>query len=435
MRNIVVIGGGFAGTSAVRRLERRLPAGWQVTLLSEENYMTYTPLLPEVVGASLAPSHAVAPLRTMLRGAAYRRAAVQAIDFPGRTLRYGPGAEHFLQYKHLVLACGSVPNLGFIDGMDRHALPLKTLGDALHIRNRVILALERAELEDDARLRDRLTTFIVIGGGSSGVEVAGAIADFLRAAQRYYPRLRETRAKVIVIESGDRLLSEFPGTLGDSALRSMRGHGIDIRLDTVAATVSDRGVKTEAGDWIEGGNIICTIGTEPNELIRSLALPKEKGRLTTGPDMSVTGQQGVWAIGDCAVVINADTGECSPPTAQFAVRQGRQVADNIVRELEDKPVRAFSYRSRGELATIGHRRAVAQLFGLRLSGFTAWLIWRAVYLFMLPTALRKLQVFSEWSLELLFPRDMTQLHFGRTRSECAVGEQQGDPDMNRAVSR
>lgn len=434
MQNIVVIGGGFAGTAVVKSLERRLPPDWQPVLVSEENYMTFTPMLPEVVGASLLPEHAVAPIRKMLRRTRYYRARVLDIDLQQRTMTYQAGTPHTMTYDHLVFACGNAPNTGFIDGMADHALPLKTLGDALHLRNRVLVSLERAEMEDDPDIRRRLMTFIVIGGGSSGAEVAGAIADFLAAAKKYYQCMQDTVAKVIVLEGGNRLLSEFPGPLGDYAIRLMRSHGIDVRLNTLASLVAGDGVRTKAGEWIEAGNIICTIGTVSNPLIQQLMLPKEKGLIKTNADMSVAGVENVWAIGDCAAIINAANGELSPPTAQYALRQGRQVAKNIIRALKGGKTRAFSYHSRGQLATIGHRRAVAWVFGVKLSGFPAWLLWRAVYLFMLPTLLRKVQVFIEWNLELLFPRDVTQLHLARTRPSRSAGMHRREQEMKKAVS-
>jgi NADH dehydrogenase len=420
MRNVVVIGSGFAGMAAVKRLERDLPHGWRVILVSEENYISFSPLLPEVVGASLLPGHAVAPLRLMVRRGHYYCTKVEWMDPDRRVVSIYADRSYTISYDHLVIACGNVPNLGMIDGMDRHALPLKTLGDALHIRNRVFAALERAELEDGLAACRRLSRFLVIGGGSSGVEVAGAIADLLRVARRYYPRLREDGYQVTLIEAGERLLVEFPSSLGEAALRHMRDNGIAVHLQTKASLVGPHGVRIDGNQWLEADTIICTIGTAPHPLVSDLKLATEKGLIATNPDMSVKMRSGIWAAGDCAFVINALNNEQSPPTAQFAVREGRQLARNIVRTINGKKTRAFRYRPRGELATIGHRRAVAHVLGLRLSGFPAWLLWRALYLMMMPTLLRKLQVFSEWGLSLAFPRDMTQLHLARSGEKSAA---------------
>jgi NADH dehydrogenase len=425
MKNIVVIGGGFAGTTLAQRLEWRLPADWQLTLISDENFMVYTPLLPEVVGASLLPGHAVAPVRRMVRHAQYYRARVEEIDLGRRMIHYRDRDTHSQSFDHLVFACGKTADLDFAEGMQARALPLKTLGDALHIRNRIIVRLEQAELEDDPEVRRTLTTFIVVGGGSSGVEAAGAIADFLRVARRYYRRTEPLDTRVILLEAGDRLVPEFPASLAAAALRSMTDNEVEIHLEAPVRKVTPLGVKTESGEWIRGANVICTIGTVANPLVRTLDLPEEQGLIRTQPDMSVPGLDGIWAIGDCAAVINARDGTLSPPTAQFAVRQGRQLADNLVRAIAGKETRPFSYRARGQVATIGHRRAIAEVFGVKLAGFPAWLLWRALYLSMLPTFLRKLQVFSEWNLELLFPRDITQLNLART-AQSGETQERGD---------
>ncbi|MGD8630888.1 MAG: NAD(P)/FAD-dependent oxidoreductase [Gammaproteobacteria bacterium] len=422
MKRIVIVGGGFAGVAAARRLERRIPADWQLVLVSAENFMLYTPLLPEVAGASLLPGHSVAPLRSMLRRTRYYQAQVEEIDLQQRIIRYRSRDLHELSFDHLVLACGKVADIGIAAGMQEQGLPLKTVGDALHIRNQVINRLEEAELEKDPDVRRTLTSFIVVGGGTSGVEVAGAVADFMRAARKNYLRTRVLDTRVIVLESGARLAHEFPAALGEAALKSMRNHGVEVHLNARVKSVSPQGVKTESGDWFRGGNVICTIGTQPNPVLETFDLPTQKGLVSTGPDMSVAGLQGVWAIGDCAAVVNAHDGEPSPPTAQFAVRQGKQVADNIERVIRGKSTRPFSYRPLGQLASIGHRRAIAHVTGLQISGFPAWLLWRAVYLSMLPTFLRKLQVFSEWTLELLFPRDTTQLHLQRTTAQPGAAE-------------
>jgi NADH dehydrogenase len=436
MPNVVVIGGGFAGTTVVRRLERRVPPDWHVVLISNENYMVYTPLLPEVVGASLLPGHAVAPIRKMLQRTRYYRARVDAIDFNERVIHYSDRDSHSLSYDHLVLALGKVADIGFIDGMEEHALPLKTLGDALHIRNRILVRLEQAELEDNPQVRHSLTTFIVVGGGSSGVEVAGTIADFVHAARQFYPRTQQIDVRVIVLESSDRLVPEFPPALGESARRLMSRHGIEIHLGARVSKVTQDGVKTETGDWIRGGNVICTIGTAPNPLVEALGLPDRRGLINTAPDMSVPAAEGVWAVGDCAAIVNAQDNSLCPPMAQYAVREATQVADNIVRAVRGKTPRPFRYRSLGHLTSIGHRRAIAHVLGIRLTGFSAWLLWRGVYLSMLPTFLRKLQVFAEWNLELLFPRDVTQLHMARTlpRQATAPSRQEAPRPPGKAAT-
>jgi NADH:quinone reductase (non-electrogenic) len=407
-RNIVIVGGGFAGIELARRLERRLPACWQTTLLSQDNFVTYNPLLPEVVGASVLPGHVVAPLRQMVKRARVRMVTVSEIDLADKTVSYlGEGAG-VMHYDQLVLACGQQANLA------RYALPLKTLGDALFLRNRVVSRLEHAELQPNAELRRWLLTFVVIGGGFSGVEVAGELVDFLRASIRFYPNIRMEDIKVVLVHGTDRLLPELTASLSDYALRQMQMDGLDIRLHARVVNIDDGGVELGDGMRIRAGTVVCTIGTKANALLNDIGLPMERGRIATAADMSVPQFPGVWAIGDCAAVPNAYDQRTAPPTAQFAVRQARQVAANICAKLRDEPTKPFSYRPMGQLSSVGHNRAVAELFGLRVSGFVAWLIWRGVYLLKVPTLARKVRLFLEWNWAMFFPPDLSHFSYRLT---------------------
>jgi NADH dehydrogenase len=412
-KDLVIIGGGFAGARLAQRLDGRLPPDWRVTLLSRENFITYNPLLPEVVGASLLPGHVIAPLRQLTERTRVCMVQVTDIDLAARTVSYlgeGPGV---LPYDELVLACGQGADLSLVKGMARYALPLKTLGDALFMRNRAIVRLEQAELQPDPELRRWLTSFVVIGGGFSGVEVAGGLMDFLRASRRYYRSIDELR--VTLVHSGERLLPELSDDLGRFAERKMRAEGIDVRLGARCARVDDRGIMLKDGEILTAGTVICTIGTAPNPLIAALPLPKQRGRLTVEPDMSVPSAPGVWALGDCAAVPNARDGNVSPPTAQFADRQARHLADNLVRKARGEVTRAFRYRPVGQLAAIGHNKAVAEILGVKLAGFLAWLLWRGVYLLKIPTLGRKVRLYLEWNWAMLFPPDISHLGYTRTR--------------------
>ncbi len=413
-RHIVIVGGGFAGIELARRLERRLPSGWQATLLSQDNFVTYNPLLPEVVGASVLPGHVVAPLRQMVKRARVRMVTVSDIDLVEKTVSYiGEGAG-VMRYDQLVLACGQQANLSIVKGLARYALPLKTLGDALFLRNRVVSRLEHAELQPNAELRRWLLTFVVIGGGFSGVEVAGELVDFLRASIRFYPNIRMDDIKVVLVHGTDRLLPELTASLGDYALRQMQMDGLDIRLNARVVNVDDGCVELGDGMRIRAGTVVCTIGTKTNALLNDIGLPMERGRIATAPDMSVPQFPGVWAIGDCAAVPNAHDERTAPPTAQFAVRQARQVAANICAKLRDQPTKPFAYRPMGQLSSVGHNRAVAEVFGLRVSGFVAWLMWRGVYLLKVPTLARKVRLFLEWNWAMFFPPDLAHFSFRLT---------------------
>jgi NADH dehydrogenase len=413
-KNLVIVGGGFAGTRTARRLQHRLPPGWTLTLISQENFITFNPLLPEVVGASIMPGHVTAPHRQMIHCSQVCMAQVSEIDSAARLIYYlgeGPGV---LNYDQLVLTCGTNANLDVVKGMSQNGLPLKTLGDALFLRNHIIARLEQAELQPDPDHRRWLTSFIVVGGGFSGVETAGELVDFLYASLKYYQRISCEDLRIVLLHSGDRLLPELSVRLGEFTLRKMRHRGIDVRLGARAARVTDRHVLLESGEILAGGTVISTIGTQPNSLLASIPAIKSRGRLVVNPDMSVPGLDGVWAAGDCAAVINALDDKVCPPTAQFAEAQADQLAANILAHLAGKPTKPFRFRPKGQLSSIGHNSAVAEVLGVRLSGFIAWLMWRGLSLLRIPTLARKTRLFLEWNWAMFFPPDIAHLGYRRT---------------------
>lgn len=413
---IVIVGGGFAGTTVARHLERQLPTNWEIVLISSENSITYTPLLAEVVGASILPGHVVAPIRQILKRTRFQMKTVSDIDFEQKEIHFSSDGTDTVTFDHLVLACGVTANLDALPGMARHSLPLRTPGDALFIRNRLCVRIEEADTQLDPDRRRWLTSFIVIGGGFSGVEVAGEIGDFLHASLRYYPNIREDDCRVVLIHAGDQILPRLPAGLAALALRKMRARGIEIRLGTQVAKVDELGVALSRGERLDGGTVIGTIGSAPIPLIKNLSLPKQHGRVETEADMSVSGHPDVWAAGDCAAIRNARDGQLSPPTAQFARRQAKQLAENMARAIRHQPTRPFSYKALGQLSTIGHQRAVAEVFGIRVSGIVAWLLWRMVYLLMVPTFGRKVRIFFEWTWTCMFPPDISYLSFSRTKN-------------------
>ena len=416
-KHIVILGAGFAGTALARALERRLPGSYHITLISRDNYITYNPLLAEVVGSSILSSHVVAPVRQMLKRTRFCMVNVTDIDLKKQQIHYLGEGSGVIDYDQLIIACGVRANLDLLPGMAKYALPLKTVGDAMFLRNRVIARLEQAEVQQKAASRLWLTTFVIIGGGFSGVEVAGEIADFLHAAHRYYKHTKERDYRVLLLHGGERLLPELPARLGTFASRKMQARKIDIRLNTRVSRVDDQGVVLESGDRIDAGTVICTIGTAPHALVEQLPLPKERGRILTAPDMSVPDFPGLWALGDCAAVPNAYDDRLSPPTAQFATRQAAQLAKNIYLDSQDKNTQAFKFQPLGQLSSIGHNKAVAVVFGIHFSGFIGWLLWRGVYLLKFPTLARKVRLFFEWNWEMLFPQDVVHLSHTRTQRD------------------
>lgn len=418
MPNITIIGGGFAGATLARRLRGRLAPGWDVILISEESYTTYNPLLPEVVGAGLFPEHAVAPLREVIdirSGGRFIMGAVTAIDLATRNLTCTTlvGTQHF-QFDHLVLAFGNRARLDLIPGMAAHGLPLKTVGDALHIRNMLLRRLAAMELEPDPAARARLGHFLIIGGGFSGVEVAGAITDNLRGIGRYFPHAMTDQVRVTMVHNLDRLLPEMPAPLAASALRSLTRRGVDIRLEASVTAIDAEGADLADGNRIEAATIVCTIGTMANPLASALGLPCTRGRIEVGPTLAVPGTRNIWALGDCALALNGEDATPCPPTAQFAVAQAKQLAATLAAATRGTPGHAFMYRPRGSMAATGHLDGVAEVFGIRFAGLAAWLTWRAYYLSQMPTLARKLRIYVEWTWGMFFPPDITHIHFTRS---------------------
>jgi len=410
-KTVVIVGGGFAGVECAQRLERLLSSDWQIVLFNRENHTTFTPLLAEVVGSSVSPLHVVWTIRQMLRRTVCHTAEISRLDFGAQEVEYKlmGGRVARQKYDHLILACGTVVNADVLPGAAVHCHPLKTLGDALALRNHLIHQLERAEAEPDAERRRDLVSFAVLGGGFSGVEVAGEIFDLLTDALPFYRSLQSSDLHVTVVQGTDRILPELPAVLGEYARTRMTARGISIRLKVRANAVTEWGVWLEDGTAVRAGTVVCTIGNTTHPLIANSGLQLEHGRIHTAADMRVTGWDNVWAIGDCAVVPNAFDGQPSPTLAQFAVRQARQLAQNISQRASSLPTRPFSYRTLGLFAAIGRRNAVGQIMGFTFAGFFAWFLWRGIYLAKMPTVARKVQIAFDWAWDLLFPRDICEI--------------------------
>lgn len=426
-KNLIIVGGGFAGMRTARELEHTLPPDWILTVVSQENFITFNPLLPEVVGASLLPGHVVAPHRQMIHCSRVCMARVIEIDPVCKIIQYLGEGSGIFRYDELVLACGTHASLEVVKGMPSYGLPLKTLGDALFLRNQLIARLEQAELQPNIEHRRWLTSFVVVGGGFSGVETAGELVDFLYASLRYYKRVRAEDIAITLLHSGDHLLPELSASLGAFTLRKMCQRRVDVRLNARAVRVTDRAVLLESGEIISAGTVICTIGTQPNALIEALPVPKQRGRVVVNPDMSVPGLDGIWAAGDCAAVVNALDGKICPPTAQFAEAEATQLAANIVARLSGRATQPFRFRPRGQLASIGHNKAVAEVLGIRLSGFVAWLMWRGLHLLRIPTMARKTRLFLEWNWAMFFPPDIAHFGYRRTQRHTSHEAAVADP--------
>lgn len=416
--DVVIVGGGFAGAWCARTLGRLLGPGAakRVALIAESNVMVFQPMLAEVAGSSLSPLDVVNPLRQLCRHVDVLQGAIQRINWAAKTLSVNGGRfsrDHEIGFGQLVLTLGSVTDLGRIPGMSEYGRPMKSVADALRLRATVINRLEEANLVADPALRARLLTIVVAGGGYTGVETAGQLLDFMTGARRYYANLSDTPIRVVLVHGHDHLLAEIGPELGTHAQRVLEKRGMEIRLNTrVAEITADRVIFADGG-FIEAHTIVTTIGNAPNpvvlDLCTQLGIATERGRVRTDDTLRVPGHPELWSAGDCAAVPWNDRGvvKTSPPTAQFAQRQGVQIAKNIAAVLRGGAPAPFRYRYMGQMAAIGERDAVAEVFGFRFSGFFAWWMWRTVYLGKLPGVLRKLRVMVDWTFELVFPRDLS----------------------------
>lgn len=412
LTRIVIVGAGFGGVACAQRLTRRLRrADAEIVLFSRENHFVYNPLLAEAVGASLNPLDVVVPLRELVRGAFCRTEEVRRVDLAGKRVFFEgyDGQLGSMAFDHLVLAPGNVANLGEIPGMADHAFPLKTVGDAIALRAHVLDQLEWAEVCEDAAQRRWHLSFVVVGGGYSGVEVAGEINDLVRGTRRLFRNVRLEDVRVTLVHSRAQILPEIGSDLRDFARRRMERAGVEVITDARVAFATPDGVGLKDGRFLRAATIVSTVGTRPAPIVDALDVAKEKGRIVVGPDLRVPGHDAVWALGDGARVPDTGSGDACPATAQFADRQGRHVADNVAAALSGRETLPFAYAPVGQLCCIGGHRAVAELFGFQVSGVLAWLLWRAVYVAKLPAWSRRLQVAFDWAWLALFPRDLSHV--------------------------
>jgi NADH dehydrogenase len=430
---IVILGAGFAGLYAALELERGLARepGVEVTLVSRDNYHLFTPMLHEVAASDLDFTDIVNPIRKLLRRVGVFVGEIEVIDLAARRIHVSHGDEHHhheLPYDHLVLALGSITDFAGLPGLAERALTMKSLGDAILLRNRLIENLETADFECSVDVRIPLITVVVAGGGFAGVETLAAMNDFAREALRFYPNLVEKDLRMVLVHSGEKLLPELGPALGGYARKKLEERGIEVRTGTRVAAVSGDGVTLTDGTTIQTRMLVWTAGIAPNPLLAGLPCVKERGRLITDACLRVTEWPGVWALGDCACVPDSRGGHY-PPTAQHALRQGAHVARNIAAVRRGAAPRPFRYATLGQLAAIGRRAGVARVLGLQFSGFPAWWLWRTLYLSKLPRLEKKVRVMLDWTLDIVFSKDLVQFTTLRSPTVShseAVARETGD---------
>ncbi|MCI0398151.1 MAG: NAD(P)/FAD-dependent oxidoreductase [Chloroflexi bacterium] len=412
-RRVVILGGGFGGVSAAQRLEKAAARdqNLQVTLVSQSNYLLFTPMLAEVASGALEPQHISAPVRAACPHTRFLRAAVTAIDTTNQTvcLQAGPGLPlETLAYDHLVLALGSVPHYYDLPGMAEHAFNLKTLEDATRLRNHVLATLERADVEPDPAERQRLLTFVVAGAGFAGTEMIAELFDLVHSVLRYYPHVEPEALRFVLVHSRDRILPELSPALANYSLRKLQARGVEFVLNARVSGATAGAVLLEDGAAIPTQTIIWTAGNQPNPLLAGLPGEHDRrGAVLADETLQVKGLANVWAVGDCAVIPNPYShGGFYPPTAQHALREGKTAADNILAAFQGRPAKPFRFKTIGLLVALGHRTGAAEIMGRRFSGLLAWLLWRGVYLGKLPGLEKKVRVLLDWLLDIFFPRDI-----------------------------
>jgi NADH dehydrogenase len=434
-QRIVILGGGFAGAYTAMYLDRAMTAAErdaiEVTIVSNDNYIVFQPLLPEVVSGAIETYHAITPIRRFARRAQLYTRRVDAIDFERRQVQLAPGflpKPVLLDFDHLVICLGTRLNYALVPGMKEHGIPFKYLGDALRLRNESVRALEEADNETDAGEKKKLLTFVVGGGGFSGVECIAELNDFLVRAVAAYRNLKKTDIRCVLLQSSDRILPELGENLAAYAHAILEKRAIEIRLNTRLTAVSADGVLIQpAGasrpESIASRTVVVTVPAAPHPLVAKLPCALDKGRIRVTPNLEVPGVPGAWALGDCAAVPQKD-GIMSPPTAQHALRQARTCARNILATIRGEPLQPFAFTGLGKLASLGRQSAVAEVLGVRMKGFLAWLFWRSVYLSKFPGLDRRIRIASDWLLDLLLPRDITQI---RTSQPDAVIQEHFHP--------
>ena len=424
---VLILGGGFGGIYAALELEKLLArrGGLEVTLVTRDNFFLFTPMLHEVAASDLELSTIVNPLRKLLRRVGTFVGDVEAIDLGARRVRVSHGLDrhtHDLPYDHLVLALGSSTNFYGLPGVEDCALTVRSLGDAVTLRNRLIGQLEEANSECAAGERQPLLTFVVAGGGFAGVETLGGVNDFVREALPFYPNLHEDHLRMVLVTPDALILPELGPQLGAYAQGKLAARGVEIITGVKVRAARGGVVELSDGRTIPASTLVWTAGTAPNPLVARLPLPNRSGRVLVNEYLEVPGWPGVWALGDCALVPDARTGGFHPPTAQHALREGRVAARNAAAAVRGGRKKPFRFKTLGQLAAIGRRTGVANVFGVNFSGFVAWWLWRTIYLSKLPRLEKKVRVALDWTLDLCFAKDFACVTDGQgTRERVAAG--------------
>jgi len=434
-KKVVILGGGFAGVECARQLESKFGNDPEIELVmvSEDNFLLFTPMLPQVASGMIETRHIVLPIRTICKKSKFYESRVKNIDPYGKLVTlWGTGDKRSISihYDFLIIALGSETNFFGMADVEKNAYTMKTLNDAVMLRNRVIDMLEQAENETNPILRKSFLNFVVVGGGFAGIETAGELMDLLLDARKHYPTILKEDLKVIVLEALPMILPGFEQKLASFAKEKMIERGIDIRLKTAVTSFDGNEVTIKSLDEnpkdsideseidaIRTKTVIWTAGITPVNTIKRSMFKTDKGKVIINDHLEVPDFSGVFAIGDCALFLNPETQRPFPPTAQIAEAQAKTAAKNLEALIKNSHKEKFVYHSKGQMAIIGKRSGIATFLGMNISGFWAWLIWRNVYLSKIPTLDKKMRVFLDWMIDLFFDRDISRLKLMKRETE------------------
>lgn len=420
-KRVLVLGGGFAGVYTAYELQRHFrDEPVDVAIVNRENFFVFYPLLPEIISGAIETSSILNPIRLVANQATLYVGEVTEIDLERQCVEvrqglYGHYQEpHLLFFDHVVISLGGVPNTSIVEGMAENAFDVQRLSNAFALRNQLIDTLEQADIETNPIDKRRLLTFVVVGGGANGVEVVAEMHDMLVDVTSRYKHIEREDIRVVLIHGGPRLVPDLPSDLAGFAERLLRDKGIELHFNRRVSRVEPDRVILDNGETIDASTVVGSVGVQPNPLTTALPLEHNKrGQLKVSRMLNVPGYPNVWAIGDNAEVIDPHSGKPYPQTAQHAVREARLVARNIAASLRGEPLHAMSYKTLGQLVALGHRSAIAYVLGLKISGFKAWWLWRTYYLLQIPRWDKRLRVMFDWTLDLVFPPELTQLKVGQ----------------------
>ena len=414
---ILILGGGFSGFYAARNIQKLMGPKSEIEIVSRDNYFVFQPLLPEIAGGAISAINAVSPLRFLTKGISMRKAEIDSIDPILQQVTVFQGVQRrptILEYDHLVIALGSGSDLSKTPGLSEHAFTMKTLSDAQLLRAHIIERLEHADITRLPDVKKGALTFSVIGGGFSGVETVGEIKELIDRSLLDYPNIHPSEIRVVLLEFSKRILNEMPEGLGKYAYANLEKRGIEIQLGVGVAEATGTQLVTSENEVIDTRTIVATIGNTPSAVVANMPLNLQDGRVLVGRDFRAEGYDNIWSIGDCALIplkenaIKRD--EFAPPTAQFAVREAAHLSLNIKSAIEEKASKPFQYKSKGALASLGAGRGVAEVFGLKLTGRVAWLLWRVYYISLLPGAQARVSVLWNWLMDGLSRRSVAQIN-------------------------